>query len=156
MVRKAKAGGARAAQFGLSEAGQAASGARSQRQLRVGEEIRHSLARIFAREQFRDPELNGLNFTVTEVRTSPDLKNATVFMVVMAIGADSPQTKLILKALNHAAPFIRGLLAKELVLRIVPSLNFVSDQSFDQAARISELLSRPEIARDLESDSGSS
>ena len=155
MVRKARAG-KQAVDFGLAVTGGETTGARSQRQLRVGEEIRHSLSRIFAREQFRDPELNGINFTVTEVRVSPDLKNATAFMVIMGLESDSPRTKLILKALNHAAPFLRGQLAKEMVLRLVPSLNFVSDVSFDQAARIVELLNRPDIARDIASDSGSS
>ena len=147
MARDARAGG-QFAQFAAAESNRD-SAARSQRQLRVGEEIRHSLARIFAREQFRDPDLNGQTLTVTEVRISPDLKNATVFVVVMGREADTAEAKSVLKALRHAAPFIRGLLAKDMVLRVVPSLSFVSDVSFDQAARITELLNRPEIVRDI-------
>ncbi|MDI9408020.1 MAG: 30S ribosome-binding factor RbfA [Candidatus Pacebacteria bacterium] len=147
MGREVRSGG-KFAQFAAAESGRE-SAARSQRQLRVGEEIRHSLARIFAREQFRDPELNGQTLTVTEVRISPDLKNATVFIVVMGQVAESAEAKKVIKALSHAAPFIRGLLAKDMVLRVVPSLSFVSDASFDQAARITELLARPEIVRDI-------
>src|SRR3954466_15224830 len=84
----------------------------SQRQLRVGEEIRHALADILRRGELRDPDLQNVNVTVTEVRISPDLKNATAF--VLALGGstgDSQQAAALAAALNRAAAFLRGALA---------------------------------------------
>lgn len=88
----------------------------SQRQLRVGEEIRHALAQILARTEFRDPDLQDVNLTVTEVRISPDLKQATVFIVPLG-GADS---KVAVAALNRASGYIRGLLGQMVRLRFTP------------------------------------
>ena len=119
----------------------------SQRQLRVGEEIRHGLSRILSRGDLRDPELEKVNLTVTEVRISPDLKNATAFVVPLG-GADAEK---VVTALNRASGFIRGRLGREVFLKHTPRLSFQTDRSFDEAERIGELLDRPKVRRDLES-----
>ncbi|MBU6497277.1 MAG: 30S ribosome-binding factor RbfA [Rhodospirillales bacterium] len=117
----------------------------SQRQLRVAEEIRHLLAGQFQRGEFRDPELAGVVVTVTEVRVSPDLKNATAF--VTRLGRSDIGEKL--PALRRAAPFLRAQMAKGLRLRAVPALSFQADTSIDYAMHVDELLRAPEVARDL-------
>ncbi|MEI6987169.1 MAG: 30S ribosome-binding factor RbfA [Rhodospirillaceae bacterium] len=117
----------------------------SQRQLRVGEEIRHVLADLFRRSDFRDPALQGINVTVTQVRTSPDLRNATAYITPLG-GGDIGET---VKALRHAASFLRGRVAHEMKLRFAPALSFEPDTTFDQATRIEQLLHLPEVARDL-------
>jgi ribosome-binding factor A len=116
-----------------------------QRQLRVGEEIRHVLAGVFARDELHDPDLAGRTITVTEVRISPDLKNATAFVVPLA-GEHSPE---IMLALRRSAGHLRSILAHQLRLRYAPHLGFELDQSFDRAQRIDELLHRPEVLQDL-------
>lgn len=117
----------------------------SQRQLRVGEEIRHELAGLLQRGDFRDPDLQSLTVTVTEVRISPDLRAATAFVTPLGGG----QLGTALKALRRAAPFFRGQLAKTLSLRFAPSLSFEPDTSFDYAGKIEAILHSPEVARDL-------
>jgi ribosome-binding factor A len=117
----------------------------SQRQLRVGEELRHVLSAILGRHDFRDPVLQTANVTVTEVRISPDLKSATAFVIPLA----GEQSAEILAALRRGAPFIRGLVAKEVPLRYMPVFTFQLDTSFEHASRIEALLHRPEVARDL-------
>lgn len=108
----------------------------SQRQLRVGELLRHALAEILEREEFRDPALADANVTVTEVRASPDMRNATVFVLPLGgkNGAD------MVAALSRAAPFIRHLLGERVTLKRLPALSFEIDLSFDQAQRIDDLL----------------
>jgi ribosome-binding factor A len=101
----------------------------SQRQLRVGEEIRHALSHILTRTGFRDPELQKVNPTVTEVRVSPDMKNATVFIVPLG----DEDGKAVAGALNRASGYIRGLLGRAVRLRFTPRLSFEHDYSFDQA-----------------------
>lgn len=118
----------------------------SQRQLRVGEEIRHVLAGVFARGELRDPDLAAAQLTVTEVRVSPDLRRATAF--VARLGRSD--VSLLLPALARAAPFLRGQLAKALRLRVAPEMSFQPDTSLDYASHVNELLHRPEVARDLE------
>ena len=118
----------------------------SQRQLRVGEELRHGLARVLAQGDFADPQLAGVSITVTEVRMSPDLKQATAF--VTPLGGDSLVPTV--KALNRAAGFVRGQLAREVVLKSIPRVVFKADQSFDEADRLSRMLSAPRVRRDLE------
>ncbi len=122
----------------------------SQRQLRVGEELRHALARQFERGQLRDPDLAGAAITVTEVRVSPDLKHATAF--VMPLGG----AKLadVLAGLGRSAGYLRRELAKEVRLRHAPELHFSADTSFEHAGRIDELLRRPEVERDLQPGEG--
>jgi ribosome-binding factor A len=108
----------------------------SQRQLRVGEELRHALATIVERGELRDPDLAGHPLTVTEVRASPDLRNATVYVVPLGGGDAGP----IVAALNRAKSFLRRRVAGEVRLKFAPDLKFEADTSFDQAERIEELL----------------
>lgn len=122
----------------------------SQRQLRVGEEIRHALAEILRRGDFRDPQLQDLNITVTEVRMSPDLRNATVFVTPLG-GGDGPAT---VAALAHATSFLRGQVARAVGLRHAPTLHFASDTSFENADRIEALLRQPAVVRDLAAPTG--
>jgi ribosome-binding factor A len=117
----------------------------TQRQLRVGEELRHLLASILARHELRDPALHDATITVTEVRISPDLKSATAF--VMPLGG--AHVNEVLAALQRGSGFVRGLIARELDLRYVPVLRFVLDTTFDHASRIDALLHRPDIERDI-------
>jgi ribosome-binding factor A len=117
----------------------------NQRPLRVGEELRHALARIFERGELRDPALAGATVTVTEVRVSPDLKHATVFVMPLA-GANAED---IIAALARSAPYLRHVLAREVRLRYAPGIAFALDTAFDHASRISALLHRPEVQRDL-------
>ncbi|ACJ00283.1 30S ribosome-binding factor RbfA [Rhodospirillum centenum] len=119
----------------------------SQRQLRVGEEIRHALADILRRGDFRDPGLQDVNVTVTEVRVSPDLKNATAF--VMPLGGGHPE---VIAALNHAAPFFRAQIAHAVRLQHAPRIGFQEDTSFAYADRIDRLLHDPAVARDITRD----
>jgi len=116
-----------------------------QRPLRVGEELRHALARIFERGELRDPDLAAAVVTVTEVRVSPDLKSATAYVMPLG-GAREAE---ILAALRRAAPFLRRRLAHEVKLRSAPSIAFALDTAFAHASRISAALHRPEIERDL-------
>jgi ribosome-binding factor A len=117
----------------------------SQRQLRVGEELRHALARILQRGELRDPALQDVTVTVTEVQVSPDLKNATAY--VMPLGGRHAAE--VLEGLTRSAGYLRGQLAREVPLRFAPGLAFALDTSFDHASRINELLHRPEVERDL-------
>jgi ribosome-binding factor A len=117
----------------------------SARQLRVGEEVRHGLARIFERHELSDPALMDVTITVTEVRMSPDLKHAMVFVMPLA-GAGAPEA---LAGLKRGAPYLRGLIAREVPLRFTPTLSFMLDMSFEHASRINEILHRPEVQRDV-------
>ena len=116
-----------------------------QRQLRVGEELRHALAHILQRGELRDPALQDTTVTVTEVRVSPDLKNAVAY--VMPLGGR--RAAEIIEGLTRSAGYLRGQLAREVPLRFTPGLTFALDTSFDHASRINELLHRPEVERDL-------
>ncbi len=118
----------------------------SQRQLRVGEEIRHTLVRVLDRGDLRDPLLCEANVTITQVEVSPDLQNATAFVVPLG----GNQSDEIVRALNRAAGYLRGQLGREIQLRHTPRLAFEPDLSFDRAAEIERLLSSPRVRRDLE------
>jgi ribosome-binding factor A len=117
----------------------------SQRQLRVGEELRHGLARILQRGELRDPALQGVTVTVTEVRASPDLKTATAYVMPLA----GREAATVIDGLTRSAGYLRAQLAREVPLRYAPGLVFALDTSFDHASRINELLHRPEVERDL-------
>jgi ribosome-binding factor A len=118
----------------------------TQRQLRVGEELRHVLAQLLRPGELRDPALREANVTVTEVRVSPDLKNATAFVMPLA-GADAAE---IMAGLKRGAPFLKGRVARMVELRQAPNIVFAIDDAFDNAARIAALLHRPEVERDLQ------
>lgn len=117
----------------------------SQRQLRAAELVRHALVEIIAREDLRDPDLQGVSITIGEVRASPDLKHMTAF--VSALGPSDPQR--VANGLTRSAGFLRTRLARSVDLRFTPELHFQPDISFDEARHIDELLASPAVARDL-------
>ncbi|WP_421779434.1 30S ribosome-binding factor RbfA [Kiloniella litopenaei] len=121
---------------------------RSQRQLRVGEEIRHAMSEILNRTSFNDPNLEGVIITISEVRISPDLKNATAFVVPLG-GAD---LEAVTKSLNKANGFFRRELSHMLRLRSCPRIGFEPDTSFDEAAKINTLLQSDSVQQDLRHD----
>ena len=118
----------------------------SQRQLRVGEEIRHVLASIFAKGDLHDPDLAGESITVSEVRVSPDLKNATAF--VLPLGGAHVDT--VMPALKRSSPYLRHLIGRAIRLKHTPRLSFQIDRSFDEAQKIAGLLRTPSVRRDLD------
>lgn len=120
----------------------------SQRQLRVGEELRHALAWIIERGELRDPALAKAPVTVTEVRISPDLRQATVFVMPLGGGAQ----EAVLAALTRARGFLRRQIGGSVKLRYVPDLTFRIDRSFEEADRITRALREPRVVRDLEAD----
>ena len=111
----------------------------SQRQLRAGELVRHALVDILAREDFRDPALQGVSITVGEVRCSPDLRHANIFCI--PLGDQSPErAKEVAEGLNRAAAFLRGRLGKEIEMKFTPQLHFIADDSYDAALAMDNLL----------------
>lgn len=123
----------------------------SHRLLRVGENIRHALSEILARGELRDPDLEGVSVTVTEVRCSPDLRNATIF--VMPLGG--AHEKDVEGALNRCTKYIRGQLSRHVSMKYLPTLHFITDVSFGEAGHIDELLHSPHVAQDLGKESDS-
>lgn len=120
----------------------------SQRQLRTAELVRHALVEILARENLRDPELQGVSVTIGEVRASPDLKRMNVFVAALAQG----DAGKIAAGLNRGAAFLRGRLGRAIDLRFTPELHFLPDASYEEARHIDDLLASPEVARDLRSE----
>ena len=120
-------------------------GAPSQRQLRVGEEVRHVLSAVFLRGEFRDPALTGARITVTEVRASPDLRHMTAFISGLGKDVTLPQ----LEALKRAAAYFRTEVARAMRLRAAPDIHFQPDTALDYAMKMDEVFRRPEVARDL-------
>lgn len=120
---------------------------RTQRQLRVGEEIRHALASVLMRGDVPWPHgFDAPMVTVTEAQVSPDLKNATIY--VMPLGGQ--KIKETVQALNDKVGFFRHELAQAVKLRHVPKLRFAADESFINAARIEQILHDPKVRKDLE------
>jgi ribosome-binding factor A len=117
----------------------------SQRQLRVGETVRHAVAEILAQGNVHDPDLEGHIITVPEVKMSPDLKLATVY--VMPLGGRD--TEVVMAALNRNKKFLRGEVAHRVNLKFAPEIRFRVDDRFDEAERIEKLLRTPEVQRDL-------
>lgn len=113
-----------------------------QRQLRVGEELRHVLAEVLGREELRDPLMRGVSVTVSEVRVSPDLRRATAF--VMPLGGDD--VGKIIAVLNRAAAFLRGRMSRMVNLKYAPSLVFEADTAFDEASKIDALLRQARLS----------
>lgn len=120
----------------------------SQRQLRVGEQVRHAMAEILAQGNVHDVDLEGHIITVPEVRMSPDLKLATVY--VMPLGGRD--TEVIIAALERNKKFLRGEVARRVNLKFAPDLRFRVDEQFDEAERIEKLLRTPAVQKDLEQD----
>jgi ribosome-binding factor A len=120
-------------------------GAPTQRQLRVSEEVRHALAAVFERGDFRDPDLANARITVTEVRASPDLQHMTAF--ISGLGRDVPPEQFA--ALKRANAFLRGQVAKSVRLKFAPALHFQPDEALDYAHKMDVLMKQPAVARDL-------
>jgi ribosome-binding factor A len=120
----------------------------SQRQLRVGEAVRHAIADILAHGSAHDPDLEGRIITVPEVRMSPDLKLATIY--VMPLGGRDSQT--VIAALERNRKFLRGEVARQVNLKFAPVVRFRLDERFDEAERIEKLLRTPAVQRDLAPD----
>lgn len=110
----------------------------SQRVLRVGEALRHALAEVLTRGDLREPLLAGVSITVTEVRVTPDLRNAIAFVLPLA-GRDAEE---VLKGLGRSAPYLRSQVARLVRLKYAPELHFRLDERFERADRITELLEK--------------
>jgi ribosome-binding factor A len=118
----------------------------SQRQLRVGETIRRALSEVLARGDVHDPDLNRMSITVGEVRTSPDLKIATAY--VLPLGGQGQDEVLQLLARNKGE--LRRLIARKLTLKFAPDLRFRLDETFDQMDETRRMLSEDRVRRDAE------
>jgi len=108
--------------------------------------LRHALSEILIRGEVRDPELNGVAITITQVKPSPDMRHATVFCEPLG----GKKAKEIIEALNRHRGFIRGLMGKMIALKFTPDLRFVEDTSFAEAEKIENLLKSSRVKRDLE------
>ena len=117
----------------------------SQRQLRVGELIRHELASMLSRGDVHDPVIEGHMITVPEVRMSPDLRLATIYIMPLG-GRDE---KEVLAALDRNKRYVRGEIARRVNLKFAPEIRFRIDERFDEAERIEKLLRTPDVRRDL-------
>jgi ribosome-binding factor A len=120
----------------------------SQRALRAGELIRHALAEIFSRGDVHDPVLEAHLITVPEVRMSPDLRQATVYVMPLG-GRDQKQ---VIDALNRNKKYLRGEIAHRVNMKFAPDIHFRIDERFAEADRIEKLLRSPEVKRDLDHD----
>ena len=120
----------------------------SVRVLKVGERVRHILSELLARGEVHDDTLTAHAVSVTEVRMTPDLRNAAAYVKPL-LGLDEAA---VLKALRTNTAFFQREVAKRLGLKFAPKLRFKPDESFEEADRIEKLLSDPKVARDLESD----
>lgn len=119
---------------------------RSVRLLKVGEQVRHVISELLTRQMVHDEVLTAHSVSVTEVRMSPDLRHATVFVKPL-LGADE---ELVLKALRTNTAFFQKEVAGKLRLKYAAKIRFQGDESFDEASRIDTLLADPKVARDLE------
>ena len=122
----------------------------SQRALRVGELVRHTMAEMLTRGDVHDPVIETHLITVPEVRMSPDLKLATIY--VMPLGGRDE--KAVLEALERNRRYLRGEIAKRVNLKFAPDIRFRIDERFDEAARIDKLLQSPAVKRDLDRRTG--
>ncbi len=123
---------------------------RSVRLLKVGEQVRHVISELLTRQEVHDEVLSSHAISITEVRMSPDLRHASVFVKPL-LGSNE---EVVLKALRTNTAYFQKEVAGKLKLRFAAKLKFLSDESFDEAARIEELLRHPKVARDLGEDEG--
>src|SRR6266404_9596979 len=121
----------------------------SQRQLRVGELVRHAMSDLLTRGEVHDPVLEGHMITVPEVRMSADLRLATIY--VMPLGGRDQ--KEVIAALEHNKKYLRGEIARAVNLKFAPDIRFRIDERFDEAERVERLLRSPQVRRDLNNDS---
>ena len=120
----------------------------SVRLLKVGERVRHLLSEILARQQVHDDTLTAHQISVTEVRMSPDLRQAKVYVKPL-LGGDEED---VLAALRRNTAYLQREVAQHLGLKFAPKLKFLADESFDEAERIERLLGDPRVARDLDGE----
>src|ERR1700758_3473054 len=120
----------------------------SQRQLRVGEAVRHAITEVLAQGDVHDPMLEGHMVTVPEVRMSPDLRLATIY--VMPLGGRNEAA--VVAALDRNKRYLRGVIARKVNLKFAPDIRFRLDESFGEAERIEKLLRSPAVKRDLDGD----
>lgn len=118
----------------------------SVRVLKVGERVRHILSELLARGEVHDEIVSAANIAVTEVRMTPDLRNAAAYVKPL-LGNEEAE---VVKALRQNTAFLQREVAKRLGLKFAPKLNFKADESFDEADRIEKLLNDPKVARDLD------
>ena len=118
---------------------------KSVRLLRVGEQVRHALSEVLMRGDVHDEVLASHSVSVTEVRMSPDLRHATVFVKPL-LGADEGE---VMKALKRNVRYLKGEVARRVNTKYAAQLKFLADESFDEADRIEKLLSDPRVTRDL-------
>ena len=119
----------------------------SQRQLRVGEMLRHALAEVLRENDIRDPDLEGVSVTITQIKPSPDMRYATVYCE--PLGGEN--AKEIVAALNRHKGFLRGEMGRLISMKFTPDLRFVEDEFFAEAQKIETILKSPEVQRDLSS-----
>ena len=119
---------------------------RSVRLLRVGEQVRHILSELLARGEVHDETLSASNIAVTEVRMSPDLRHASVFVKPL-LGTEEDA---VMKALRSNTAFLQCEVASRISMKYAAKLKFLPDQSFDQVSHIDKLLSDPKVAQDLD------
>jgi ribosome-binding factor A len=117
----------------------------SQRQLRVGEALRHALAEVLRENEIRDPDLGGVSVTVTQVKPSPDMRYATVYCEPLG----GQNAKQIVAALNRHKGFLRGEMGHLLTMKFTPELRFVEDESFAEAQKIEDILKSDRVSRDI-------
>ncbi len=125
--------------------GQGKGSAPSQRQLRVGEMVRHTLAEMLIREEIHDDVLASHTVTIPEVRMSPDLRLATAY--VMPLGGKDVDA--VLAAFERSRKFIRSRIAQAVNLKFAPDIRFLADETFDEARRIDEVLRSPRVVQDV-------
>jgi ribosome-binding factor A len=117
----------------------------SQRQLRVGEALRHALADVLRRGDIHDPDLAGVSVTITQVKPSPDMRHATVFCEPLG----GTNAKTIVTALNRHKGYLRGEMGHLITMKFTPELRFIEDESFAEAARIETILKSSRVQQDL-------
>ncbi|MBS0470126.1 MAG: 30S ribosome-binding factor RbfA [Proteobacteria bacterium] len=117
----------------------------TQRQLRVGEMLRHALADILRRGDIRDPDLVGVSVTITQVKPSPDMRHATVFCEPLG----GKNAAVVIAALNRNKAYLRGEMGHLIALKFTPDLRFIEDESFAEAQKIETILKSDRVQRDL-------
>jgi ribosome-binding factor A len=125
-------------------------GGPTQRQLRVGEMLRHALADVLRRGEIRDPDLAGVSVTITQVKPSPDMRHATVFCEPLG----GQNVKPVITALNKHKGFLRGELGRLITMKFTPDLRFVEDESFAEAQKIETILKSSRVQQDLAAPDG--
>lgn len=120
----------------------------SQRQLRVGEMLRHALADVLRENEIRDPDLDGVSVTITQIKPSPDMRYATVYCEPLGGG----NARGVIAALNRHKGFLRGEMGHRITMKFTPDLRFVEDESFAEAQKIETILKSDRVSRDLHAD----